>query len=243
MSVKGAVMVPHPPLIVPAVGRGEEKKIQATVDAYHQAARQIAAWRPDTVVITSPHSVMYADYFHISPGKGARGSFARFRAPQAEFQAEYDIEFVRMLSQEAEARDIPAGTLGERDKSLDHGTMVPLYFLNQYDTDYRLVRIGLSGLSLTKHYELGACIKKTAELLGRSIVIIGSGDLSHKLKEDGPYGFQKEGPEYDTRIMDVMGRAAFGGVLRQGGRVRPSILYNYGRSAGRTFGKSRAPVP
>ena len=91
MSVKGAVMVPHPPLIVPAVGRGEEKKIQATVDAYHQAARQIAAWRPDTVVITSPHSVMYADYFHISPGKGARGSFARFRAPQAEFQAEYDI--------------------------------------------------------------------------------------------------------------------------------------------------------
>lgn len=53
------------------------------------------------------------------------------------------------------------------------------------------------------------CIKKTAELLGRSIVIIGSGDLSHKLKEDGPYGFQKEGPEYDARIMDVMGRAAF----------------------------------
>ena len=58
MSVKGAVMVPHPPLIVPAVGRGEEKKIQATVDAYHQAARQIAAWKPDTVVIISPHSVM-----------------------------------------------------------------------------------------------------------------------------------------------------------------------------------------
>ena len=210
MSVKGAVMVPHPPLIVPAVGRGEEKKIQATVDAYHQAVRQIAAWKPDTVVITSPHSVMYADYFHISPGKGARGNFARFRAPQEEFQAEYDTEFVRVLSQEAEARDIPAGTLGERDKSLDHGTMVPLYFLNQYDTDYRLVRIGLSGLSLTKHYELGACIKKTAELLGQNTVIIGSGDLSHKLKEDGPYGFQKEGPEYDARIMDVMGRAAFG---------------------------------
>ena len=41
-------------------------------------------------------------------------------------------------------------------------------------------------------------------------MIIGSGDLSHKLKEDGPYGFQKEGPEYDERIMDVMGRGAFG---------------------------------
>ena len=79
MSVKGAVMVPHPPLIVPEIGRGEERKIQATVDAYHQAARKIAQWKPDTVVVISPHSVMYADYFHISPGKGTTGNFARFR--------------------------------------------------------------------------------------------------------------------------------------------------------------------
>ena len=203
-------MVPHPPLIVPEIGHGEERKIQATIDAYHRAAQKIAKWKPDTVVVISPHSVMYADYFHISPGNGAKGSFARFRAPQVKFQADYDTEFVQMLCQEAEARDIPAGTLGERDKSLDHGTMVPLYFLDQYDTDYKLVRIGLSGLPLTKHYELGQCIKKAAEFLERNTVVIGSGDLSHKLKEDGPYGFQKEGPEYDDRIMDVMGRAAFG---------------------------------
>ena len=58
MSVKGAVMVPHPPLIVPEIGRGEEGKIQATVDAYHHAARKIAQWKPDTVVVISPHSVM-----------------------------------------------------------------------------------------------------------------------------------------------------------------------------------------
>lgn len=210
MAVKGAVMVPHPPLIVPDIGRGEERRIQATVDAYRRAAEKIAEWEPETVVVLSPHSVMYADYFHISPGSGAKGNFARFRASQIAFDVKYDTEFVRFLSQEAEARDIPAGIMGERDKSLDHGTMVPLYFLDQYDTDYELVRIGLSGLPLTKHYELGACIKKTAEMLGRDTVIIASGDLSHKLKEDGPYGFQKEGPEYDERIMNVMGRAAFG---------------------------------
>ena len=123
---------------------------------------------------------------------------------------DYDTEFVKVLAREAEARDIPAGTLGEREKRLDHGTMVPLYFLDRYMQDYRLVRVGLSGLPFTVHYELGECIRKTAELLDRDVVIIGSGDLSHKLKEDGPYGFQKEGPEYDERIMDVMGRGAFG---------------------------------
>ena len=162
------------------------------------------------MIVVSPHSVMYADYFHISPGTGAKGDFGQFRAPQVKFRVDYDTEFVKVLVQEAEARDIPAGTLGEREKRLDHGTMVPLYFLDQYIQDYRIVRIGLSGLPLTVHYELGECIRKTAELLDREAVIIGSGDLSHKLKEDGAYGFQKEGPEYDERIMDVMGRGAFG---------------------------------
>ena len=210
MSVKGAVMVPHPPIIIPEIGHGEEQKIRETSDSYRKAAAKIAEWKPDTVIVISPHSVMYADYFHISPGTGAKGDFGQFRAPRVKFCVDYDTEFVSVLAREAEARDIPAGTLGEREKRLDHGTMVPLYFLDRYMRDYRLVRIGLSGLPLTVHYELGECIKKTAELLGRDVAIIGSGDLSHKLKEDGPYGFQKEGPEYDERIMDVMGRGAFG---------------------------------
>lgn len=209
MAVKGAVMVPHPPLIIPDVGRGQEKAIQATIDAYHEAAKKIASWKPDTVVVLSPHSIMYADYFHISPGTGARGDFGQFRAPQVKIQVQYDTELVEALSQEAEAREILAGTMGERDSRLDHATMIPLWFLNHYYTDYKTVRIGLSGLPLSQHYMLGQCIQKAAELCGRNIVVIGSGDLSHKLKEDGPYGFQKEGPEYDSRIMEVMGAAAF----------------------------------
>ena len=209
MSVKGAVMVPHPPLIIPDVGQGREKKIQATIDAYHEAAKKIASWKPDTVVVLSPHSIMYADYFHISPGKGAVGSFGQFGAPQVKIQVQYDIQFVDTLCREAEARDLPAGTLGERERRLDHATMIPLWFLNHYTTDYKVVRIGLSGLPFSMHYMLGQCIQKTAELCEKKIVVIGSGDLSHKLKADGPYGFQKEGPEYDKRIMEVMGSASF----------------------------------
>ena len=55
MSVKGGIMVPHPPLIIPEVGRGREKEIQTTIDAYHSAARKLASWQPDTVVVLSPH--------------------------------------------------------------------------------------------------------------------------------------------------------------------------------------------
>lgn len=206
-------MVPHPPLIIPEVGGGEEKKIQKTIDAYQRVAETVGGLRPETIVLLSPHQTTYADYFHISPGRGAKGDFGQFRAGQVSLEASYDTDFVRALCEAAEAAGLPAGTLGEREKGLDHGTMVPLYFVNRHWTGYRLVRIGLSGLPLASHYRLGQCIKAVAQDLGRNTVLLASGDLSHKLKEDGPYGFQEEGPAYDARVMDVMGGGAFGELL------------------------------
>ena len=213
MSVVGAIMVPHPPIILPEVGRGEEKKIAATAAAYEQAAAFVSGLHPDTIVLASPHSIMYSDYFHISPGMSAKGDMGQFRAPQVKFRAEYDAEFVTELTELCERIGFPAGTLGERKAELDHGTMIPLYYVNHYMQNYRLVRIGLSGLPLAEHYRLGEMIRQTADKLGRRAVFIGSGDLSHKLREEGPYGFANEGPDYDGRIMDVMGRAAFDELL------------------------------
>lgn len=213
MGITAAFMLPHPPLIVPEIGRGEEKKIAKTIHSYHEVAREIALLAPDTIVLISPHQVMYADYFHISPGNSAKGDFSQFRAPKVRMEAVYDTKFVSFLCKLAHTAGLPAGTAGERDPRLDHGTMVPLYFVNQYWNKYQLVRIGLSGLPLKVHYQLGQCIKETAEALGKNIVLIASGDLSHRLKADGPYGYQKEGPAYDKRIMDVMGRAAFAELM------------------------------
>ncbi len=210
MPIIGACMVPHPPLIVPEVGRGEEKQIEATKAAYLRVAQELAALRPETVIVSSPHATMYSDYFHISPGSGAEGSLAQFRAPQVRFRERYDEELVQAIERLADAEDFPAGTLGERAPELDHGTMVPLYFLRQFLPDYRLVRIGLSGLPLEDHYRLGQIIARAVEETGRRAVFIASGDLSHKLQSYGPYGYAPEGPQYDERIMDVCARAAFG---------------------------------
>lgn len=213
MSVTGAIMVPHPPIILPEVGRGEEKKLSATDEAYRKAAMLVGELKPETLVLISPHSVAYADYFHISPGERAKGDMRQFRAPQVKIQVDCDSVFAETLETFAAAADFPAGKLGERNRELDHGTMIPLYYVNQFYTDYQLVRVGLSGLTLKEHYLLGRMIQRTAEALNRRIVVIGSGDLSHKLRADGPYGLSKEGPLYDERIMDVMGRAAFDELL------------------------------
>ena len=213
MGIIAGFMVPHPPMIVPDIGRGSEAQVADTTAAYERAADEIASLAPETIIITSPHSIMYADYFHISPGKSARGSFAGFRAPGVRFNEEYDTELVKEICRLADKEDFPAGTMGERDKDLDHGTMVPLWFIRNKYKGGKIVRIGLSGLPLIDHYRLGMIIREAVESTGRRTVLVASGDLSHKLQDYGPYGYTPEGPEYDERIMDVMGRAAFGELL------------------------------
>ena len=213
MGIKAAYMVPHPPLIVPAVGRGGEKDIIETTRAYERVAEHIAKIAPDTIIISSPHSVMYADYFHISPGTGSAGDFARFGAPQVSFDVDYDTEFVERLEKLLKQNKFPAGTQGERERELDHGTMVPLYFIRKHYKEGKIIRIGLSGLPLADHYKLGMFIKQVAEELGRNAVFVASGDLSHKLQDYGPYGFDPAGPVYDKRIMEAASKADFGGML------------------------------
>lgn len=226
MPIVGAFMVPHPPIMLPEVGRGEEKQIEATTRAYRQVADEIAALKPETIIISSPHSIMYADYFHISPGKFAHGDMGRFRAPQVRFDVEYDTDLVEEICaisdsygqenddiKSMEIQGFPAGTMGERDPELDHGTLIPLYYIKEKYDDFKVVRIGLSGLSLPMHYEMGQIIKEAVEKTGVRAVYVASGDLSHKMKEDGPYGFAKEGPEYDERIMEVCGSGEFDRLL------------------------------
>ncbi len=210
MGILAGFMVPHPPMIVPDVGRGSERQVQETIDAYDKVAKEIAELKPETIIITSPHTTMYSDYFHISPGAGAKGDFGDFRASKVTFDEKYDYELVNELIDVLQEDDFPAGIEGERRKQLDHGTMVPLYFIRKYYDGGKIVRIGLSGYPLPDHYRLGMYIKEIVEKLGRKAVFVASGDLSHKLQDYGPYGFAPEGPVYDDRIMDVMGRGAFG---------------------------------
>lgn len=216
MAILAAFVVPHPPIILSEIGHGEEKKIQKTIDAYREVMRQAAALKPDTIVLTSPHSVMYADYFQISPGEKAAGDFGQFRAPEVKIEADYDEDFVRMLVDVCAGQKIPAGTIGARSAALDHGTMIPLRFWEEQPDagSCKLVRIGLSGLPALVHYHLGQCIAQVAEKLQRRVVFIASGDLSHKLTEEGPYGFAAEGPQFDERCTAALGKGDFLSLLQ-----------------------------
>jgi AmmeMemoRadiSam system protein A/AmmeMemoRadiSam system protein B len=209
MSILAAFIAPHPPLIVPQIGKGEEETIRETSESFQKIAEKIALLKPDTIVLASPHSVMYSDYLHISPGSTATGDFGKFGARDVRITVAYDTEFRRSLIDLINQNDIPAGTMGERNSTLDHGTMVPLYFINQQYRDYKLIRMSISGLPFLTHYNIGKCISQASEITKKKVVFVASGDLSHKLKTDGPYGFAKEGPIFDKEVTEAMASANF----------------------------------
>lgn len=217
MAIIGAAILPHPPLAVGNVAKEKIPQIQKTIDSFSTVSKEIKRLSPETIVLISSHAPLYSDYFHISPSKSLlekiKGDFSRFGDSQTIIEAVYDSHFIDSLSELCTKESFPAGTLGAKDSSLDHGTMVPLYFIQKEYSDFLLVRIGLSGLSLAEHYELGLKIAKTAKTLNKKTFVLASGDLSHKLLEEGPYGWAKEGLEYDKKVMAVFEKASFGDLL------------------------------
>ncbi len=209
MSMLGAIITPHPPVLLPEVGGGREREIAATDRAMRTAAETVAAWQPDVIIVSSPHTILYRDYFHIAPGDGAVGDMGRFGTPEVRIQASYDTLLREEIIRRAEAEGLHAGTLGQRDPELDHGVLIPLYYLRKAGVRCPIVRMGLSGFSPLDHYRLGKCVQDAGNALGRRAVFLASGDLSHKLKADGPYGYAPEGPQFDDAVTRTMASGDF----------------------------------
>ncbi|MCL1798874.1 MAG: hypothetical protein FWG23_03955 [Eggerthellaceae bacterium] len=209
MVLKAAYIVAHPPLAVPEVGRGEERGIADTIGAYREVARRVAAHRPDTVLFISPHTAYYGDWIYLAGGQRAHGSFAEFGAPGISFSLQYDTGFRDALDGAAASAGVRAGCVTDKARELDHGVLVPLYFIAQElpPSSYRALCIGGSGLPAEELLAFGRCLARVAAEREGAAVLVVSGDLSHKLKADGPYGFDPAGPLFD---------AAFGEVVRSG---------------------------
>jgi AmmeMemoRadiSam system protein A len=221
MSILEAFAVPHPPILVAGVGRGEERGASSTLEAYHAVARRVAELAPELLIITTSHGELYRDALRISTGAGAWGDFSQFRDPGDRLEVSFDEGFIDALIAEATREGLPFDASPEPGGRLDHGCMVPLYFIaQQLRTPYQVARVAISFLDEQTHYRMGQCIARTVEATGRRAVFVASGDLSHRLKKDGPYGFNPAGPRFDTAVADAFATGDFTALMRFDARLR-----------------------
>lgn len=196
MGLVYSVFVPHPPILVQEIGRGEERKCQATLDAYQEISRRLVQAEIETVIIVSPHAPLIKDGITLLAEKEVRGNFAQFGAAQLSFSFANDSVVVDQFQ-----KNIP-GVVPVKG-ILDHGALVPLYFLQKAGWNGRVV---LLGMPLERPEEYGLRIGRILEMLPGRYALVASGDLSHRLKEDGPYGLDPAGPEFDQAVLKILQR-------------------------------------
>ncbi|NLV48796.1 MAG: AmmeMemoRadiSam system protein A [Clostridiaceae bacterium] len=213
MSVQKTVLagyiMPHPPIIIPGVNPDPHLAIK-TEHAMHALAADLLLKKPDTVVLLSPHAPIFSDYLYVYDDEELSGDLSSFGAPEIYLSFRQDQALRDRIVAECRKIPVEAGSLSPSqhyrfgfDRGLDHGAIVPLYFLSQVST-FQLVVLASSALPMAILYKVGQKIREAAELLNRKIVIIASGDQSHKANAESPYGTVPEGAQYDAALVKAL---------------------------------------
>jgi aromatic ring-opening dioxygenase LigB subunit len=162
-----------------------------------------AVGEPRTAIIISPHTPTYFDVFNVKTAPVLAGDFAAFGAPEVRRQLPNDLEFAQALLAAGKEHDLPLE--GSTDATLDHGIMVPLYFLRPQSL------VSLSIVSdYAVHRRLGAAVRAVADQLRRNdLLFIASADLSHRLIRGAPAGYDERGAVFDRRVVELLTEGDF----------------------------------
>ena len=210
-SLVFAGIAPHPPIMVPEVGREAIADVRASIAAMSDLTQRVIASGAETVVLISPHAPLESDTFVAYDGPQLYGDFAMFRAPTATVHAELNDELLNEMARVAAEQNLAMVRIKGFD--LDHGTAVPLYFLQRNGWHGRVVALGYSFLSNEDHLRFGKCIKQAIENVRCSVAFIASGDLSHRLKRDAPAGYNPDAHLFDEEVIDAIRSNSTGRIV------------------------------
>jgi AmmeMemoRadiSam system protein A len=230
-KIINSYILPHPPIIVPEIGQDREKAAADTIRAVKRAAKEIAQDNPTTIILSSPHAPCFKDFVYIANSEYLFGNFRAFGKPNLEFHFNNNYELIAGIIKKAELAGIKAGTLSSRIKEqygitdmLDHGALVPLYFIREQIGNFKLIHISTPFMPLIDLYRFGKCIAEAVDSSEENVVYVASGDLSHRLTADAPAGYHPKGQEYDQYLIAKLKEAAVEDLL--------NIDENYMETAG-----------
>jgi len=197
-----AGLLPHAPIIVPAVAGSRAPAVAATTAAARQLAREVLAHDPEAVVITAPHGPRHPSAATIQVGANVAGSLGDFGAQQVAVSLPIDGDLAAAFDEAAHALDLPVRSLDAR--RLEYSTVVPLSFLCEAGWDGPTVVVSLPYPGSGDPVALGHALTAAAQGLGRHLLVLASGDMSHRLTRDAPAGFDPEGRHFDDQVTGLL---------------------------------------
>lgn len=220
-------LFPHPPIIVPEVGQGGEAAAHNTIESFDECAQTIAQQKPETIVFISPHAPLFSDFLFYFDDAKLSGSFERYGAAQVSFSENQNLKLVKIFAEILDREHISAGSLSAQERArykitsdLEHGVLVPLYFIRKYYTGFNIFILSCSAFEPLTVVKIGELLLEAIEQEGSKTCIIASGDMSHKVNKESPYGMVKEGAAFDTLIAHGIKNADYESIVTMDQSIR-----------------------
>lgn len=202
MSLVFASIVPHPPIIIPAIGKDNLKKVKKTAGALDELEKELYAAKPETILVISPHGHLLADAFAINANPTYKVDLRDFGDLTTAREYLSDFEMIAKISNSAKEQHLPL--VLQTDAILDYGSAVPLYYLTRHLPDVKIIPVGYSLLDPKTHLNFGYLLKEEIMRANCRVAVVASGDLSHALTSEAPAGFSPQGEKFDKILMEYL---------------------------------------
>lgn len=211
MPIVFAAIVPHSPILIPAIGKENTDRLKLTSVALKKLEEDLILSEPDTIIIISPHGIVQQNAFTINLNPIFTSNFEEFGdfATKATYNGDVSLCYKIRESLETKA---PVQMTSE--SKLDYGTAIPLFLLAKKLKHIKIIPLHYSGLDLNAHFELGKFLKREIMLNQNKVAIIASGDLSHRLEKFSPGGYSPKGKKYDKKIMEYLSKDNIPEILK-----------------------------
>jgi aromatic ring-opening dioxygenase LigB subunit len=211
-SVVFTGIAPHPPLLVPEVGGDRIRQVADSRRSLEEFSRRLVDSKPETVVVISPHSPSDPIAFTARATPELRGDFHEFNAPEVKLAFPNDLELLKAVALTAREEGVELREL-TRHHPLDHGALVPLYYLRGAGWEGPAAVFGFTRQSNEAHLAFGRAITRGAASIKRRVALVASGDLSHRLIVGGPYEYEPTAHLFDEQIVNAIASGDTFGVL------------------------------
>jgi aromatic ring-opening dioxygenase LigB subunit len=210
MSIITAAVVPHPPLLVPNIGKENVDLVKKTADSYKEIEADLYAGQIDTIIIISSHGSPQEESFGINIGDEFQIKFENFGDFSSKLSLAGDVGLAQELREKLPAH--PAVSLVNKT-DLDHGIGIPLYLLTPYLKNIEIIPIYPSEKDLATHFEFGKNLRRLLQMQEKRIAILASGDLSHSLTKSAPAGYSPKAAKFDQKIIESLKNKNFEEIL------------------------------
>ena len=202
MSIVFAAIVPHPPLLIPAIGKENVGRLKATDDAYKKLRENLYASKADTILVISPHGLVQGKTFSMNLSPEFHVNFEHFGDFATKFTVPGDVGLAHRIRENLETK-APLQLISQTD--LDYGSGIPLFLLIPPGAPQpRIIPLYYSGLDYEAHFHFGQLLKRDLLYSQNRIAIIASGDLSHRLSKEAPAGYSPKAAKFDQKVIELI---------------------------------------